>query len=385
MELKTGIAAHVWLRNELAIATNSGKIKILNKTTYQLLHELTEHTQHVTSLDWNPITNFLISGSHDRSTLIWNFEETWKPALVNFPTTTAITEVCWSPNGQKFAATTAEGILGIGFYSPSLQLWNAKKIRAHKNAAILSVSYTDNGLYVVTGSVDKTIKVISAIIKEIDNVDEQASEVLYEFDAGFWVNKVLWAPDSSYVAVATHDARVLFWTPSSTQAVKYDGKPFFTGTFLSNSAIVMAGYDLVPILYTLRSGTTTWRQEDASALQVVKIVSAGGEEAKATQPSPSLPFKSPTPEVSRASSVRDTASMFEGRSSVRDTAKMFESKPSSAAAPVVSRSSSTVLAPKPESASGHRSFINSIQKTSETTFTTADITGVLVFWSVAGS
>lgn len=396
MELKAGIATHVWLRNELAIATNSGKIKILDKTTFQLLHELTEHTQHVTSLDWNPTTNLLISGSHDRSTIIWNFDQEWKPALVNFPTTTAITDVCWSPSGLKFAATTAEGILGIGFYSQTLQLWNAKKIRAHKNAAILSLAFSYNGLYVVTGSVDMTVKVISAIVKEIDNVNEAESEVLYEFKANVWVNKVIWSQDSSFVAVATHSNRVLFWTPENTQTLTWEGKPFFTGTFLTNTSVVFAGYDLMPILYKLQPSSNSWVQVDQSALKVVKIVTSGGEEAKV-----SMPFKSATPDVSRSvsvkaapafegrSSVRDTASMFEGRSSVRDAAKMFESKSSpqdlraTTTTATISRSTSAVVVPKVISTSGHRSFINSIRKTSELTFTTADITGVLVYWEVS--
>jgi WD40 repeat protein len=131
MELKTGVIAHVWLRNGLAIrtspskslrtrvdnSTNTGRIKILDKNTNELLYELTEHTQLVTSLDWSPTTNFLISGSQDRSIVIWNFDTTWRPVLVNFPTPTAITEVCWSPDGKKFAAATAEGILGLGYYS----------------------------------------------------------------------------------------------------------------------------------------------------------------------------------------------------------------------------------------------------------------------------
>jgi WD40 repeat protein len=394
MELKTGVVAHVWLRNELAISTNTGRIKILDKNTYELLYELTEHTQLVTSLDWSPTTNFLISGSQDRSIVIWNFDTTWRPVLVNFPTTTAITEVCWSPDGKKFAAGTGEGILGLGFYSQDFQLWNSKKIRAHKNAAILSLAFSNNGLYVVTGSVDMTVRVVSAYIKEVDVeiAEEEGREIMYEFNAESWANKVLWAQDSSFVAVATHDSRVLFWTPEAIQVQKWNGKPFATGAFLNPQSLVVAGYDLMPVLYHLHPESRNWAQGDQSLLKVVKVVTSAGEEAK-TQ---SLPFVSKVPDINRSSSVKDTANVFESRSSVRDAAKMFESRSSvpsvrpqaqqdlrSTTASTLSRSSSGVGMTKFVSPSGHRSYINSIQVTSATTFTTTDVTGVLVFWSVS--
>jgi hypothetical protein len=184
------------------------------------------------------------------------------------------------------------------------------------------------------------------------------------------------AQETNFIAVATHDSRVLFWTPEATQVQKWNGKPFSTGAFLSPQSLLMAGYDLMPVLYQFYPESRSWAEGDQSLLKVVKVVTSAGEEAK----TPAQPFVSKVPDIERSSSVKDTANVFEIRSSVRDATKMFESRSSvpsvrpqaqqdlrSTTASTLSRSSSVVGMPKFVSPSGHRSYINSIQVTSATT------------------
>ena len=42
------------------------------------IQSLSEHSMEATSLDWNHITNTIVSGSVDRSVFVWEFDEEHK-------------------------------------------------------------------------------------------------------------------------------------------------------------------------------------------------------------------------------------------------------------------------------------------------------------------
>lgn len=43
--------------------------------TWTLSNTLKAHLSYVSALDWHPVTNRIISSSHDRCIMIWNLEE----------------------------------------------------------------------------------------------------------------------------------------------------------------------------------------------------------------------------------------------------------------------------------------------------------------------
>lgn len=56
----------------------------------------------VSGLDWSPVTDLLVSCSHDRSAFVWKYEPAyrqWKPSLVVLRVIRAAINVKWSPNG----------------------------------------------------------------------------------------------------------------------------------------------------------------------------------------------------------------------------------------------------------------------------------------------
>lgn len=56
----------------------------------------------VSGLDWSPVTDLLVSCSHDRSAFVWKYEAAyrqWKPSLVVLRVIRAAINVKWSPNG----------------------------------------------------------------------------------------------------------------------------------------------------------------------------------------------------------------------------------------------------------------------------------------------
>jgi actin related protein 2/3 complex subunit 1A/1B len=60
----------------------------------------------VTSIDWAPTTNRIVTASQDRNAYVWNWdarEKAWKPTLVLLRINRAATHVRWSPREDKFA------------------------------------------------------------------------------------------------------------------------------------------------------------------------------------------------------------------------------------------------------------------------------------------
>jgi len=67
----------------------------------------TQHDFVISAIDWHPVTNAIVTCSHDRSAFVWVFEGgggaastgTWAPQLVILQHRMACMDVKWSPDG----------------------------------------------------------------------------------------------------------------------------------------------------------------------------------------------------------------------------------------------------------------------------------------------
>jgi actin related protein 2/3 complex, subunit 1A/1B len=82
---------------------------------------LSEHDKLITSIDWAPTTNRIVTCSQDRNAYVWTQTPDvstgaigWKPTLVLLRINRAATFVRWSPNEDKFAV--ASGARCAAFY-----------------------------------------------------------------------------------------------------------------------------------------------------------------------------------------------------------------------------------------------------------------------------
>jgi actin related protein 2/3 complex, subunit 1A/1B len=74
------IVSHAWNANctQVAICGNENVVHIYEATPdtpvskWKLLHTLQEHDQHVSSVDWAPTSNLIVTCSHDRNAYVWN-------------------------------------------------------------------------------------------------------------------------------------------------------------------------------------------------------------------------------------------------------------------------------------------------------------------------
>ncbi|KAF1315702.1 hypothetical protein FI667_g15867, partial [Globisporangium splendens] len=235
--LAEGISCHAWNkdRSKVAICPNSNEIWIYSGcqqpdvTKWRKEAVLTEvHTQcalvfspyvmrdtdafvcmrrqHdmlVCGLDWSPVTDLLVSCSHDRGAFVWKYEAAyrqWKPSLVVLRITRAAINVKWSPNGHKFAVSSGSKCVSVCYYQASENWWVSKIIKKHKSTQLL-----------VTGSTDLKCRVFSAYISDVDGAPDSGpfpalapfGEPLAEFDnANAWVNAVAWSPKGDRLAFA---------------------------------------------------------------------------------------------------------------------------------------------------------------------------------------
>lgn len=106
-------------RTRLAVCANTNEIQIYSRpdvsptATWTLEHTLSEHDKLVTSIDWAPNSNRIVTCSQDRNAYVWTKTqdpqtglEVWKPTLVLLRLNRAATFVRWSPNEEKFAVAS---------------------------------------------------------------------------------------------------------------------------------------------------------------------------------------------------------------------------------------------------------------------------------------
>jgi len=108
---------------ELAVSLNSNDVQLYARNGQEWVptEALSEHDKLITSIDWAPKSNRIVTASQDRNAYVWTETpdaETgkliWKPTLVLLRINRAATHVRWSPLENKFAVAS-----GARFAFPS--------------------------------------------------------------------------------------------------------------------------------------------------------------------------------------------------------------------------------------------------------------------------
>lgn len=282
-----GIACHAWNKDGsmIALSPNSSDVHIYrtnnseNIADWTLLHTLSEHSEFVSSVDWSHVTDKIVTCGHDRNAYVWSFdnaENKWKPSLVILRINRAATCVRWSPDGKKFAVASGAKVVPVCHYEESNSWWISKMIKKHKST-ILSLAWSPNSRFLITGCTDYKARIFSAFLKEVDSPQDDGlgsiwadqnrfGEILCEFDdAHAWVHTVAWSPSGTRVAFAGHGSTVTFGelgNTTHTQTVRAANLPFLDIAFLSDQALVAVGFDCSPVLFTVDANSSWKLQED---------------------------------------------------------------------------------------------------------------------------
>jgi actin related protein 2/3 complex subunit 1A/1B len=222
------------------------------------------HSGYVSGIDWCPSTNSIVTCGHDRNAYVWNEEKgVWKPRLVILRIQRAATGVKWSPKGDKFAVTSGNKCVPVCHFEDSqgFNWWISKMIKKHKST-VLTLDWSPNNKFVVTGGCDFRCRVFSAYIEGIDDKDlgpyshwsngNEFGECLAEFDqAKAWVQGVSWSPGGMKIAFVGHGStlHVANLADSSVNTTHVKTLPYHDVQFVDDKKIVCCGFDNNPTIW----------------------------------------------------------------------------------------------------------------------------------------
>lgn len=273
----------------LAVCPNSSEIWIYegchnpDSSTWTKKWVLTEHDLVVTSIDWSPVTNKIVSCAHDRNAFVWTFnpeEGKWDPALVILRINRAALDAQWSLDGNKFAVGSGAKCVPICNYEEENSWWISKMIKkpgnagSNKNAmfklSVKCLAWHPNNELIATGATDFHTRVFSATIEGLDGGADHGflggrqpfGHLLYIRRSTGWVEAVAWSPSGNVLAACGHDATIAitnFETGAPVEhTVALSGLPCTSAQFLADDTLVAAGYEFKPMLITQSGAGGSW-------------------------------------------------------------------------------------------------------------------------------
>lgn len=159
--------------NKLLVTGSEDKmIRVWDLASRRILRTLTGHRSEIYSLVFSLDGKEIVSGSGDRTSRIWNIEDgSLKKELIiddvrinentGQPREAGVTSVAVSPDGKLLAAGSLDHVVRIWELATGKLL---EKLRGHKDS-VYSVAFvpdqlgSENHQYLLTGSLDKTLKV----------------------------------------------------------------------------------------------------------------------------------------------------------------------------------------------------------------------------------
>ncbi|KAG4301087.1 hypothetical protein PCK1_002786 [Pneumocystis canis] len=250
-------------RNQVALSLNKNDVEIYERkgSGYELKNTLIGHDKLVTSLDWAPRTNKIVTCSQDRNAYVWNFlpDGSWKPTLVLLRINRAATCVRWSPNEDKFAVASGAKVISVCYFEEQNDWWVSKHIKKHFRSTVFSVDWHPANILLAAGSADMKAWVFSTYIKDIDQKPEPTlwgsrlpfNTVCGEFSSitGGWVYDVKFSPSGNALAFTTHSSSVTIVYPSGNEnspiifTVNISQLPYVTLVWINEFEIIFAGYN----------------------------------------------------------------------------------------------------------------------------------------------
>ncbi|THG99961.1 hypothetical protein EW026_g2471 [Hermanssonia centrifuga] len=258
-------------RSEVAVSLNSNDVQIFARqgNDWKSTETLSEHDKLITSIDWAPNSNRIVTSAQDRNAYVWQQTPDpqtghmiWKPTLVLLRINRAATYVKWSPNEDKFAVASGARAIAICSFDPEGDWWVSRLLKKPIRSTVLSVDWHPNNVLLAAGSADMKARVFSAYIKDVDKRPSPSvwGEKLpfnticgeYSSPAGGWVHTVGFSPSGDVLAFASHDSSINIVYPGGPVVynIRMTTLPLVTLTWISEESIIAAGHDCQPFVFS---------------------------------------------------------------------------------------------------------------------------------------
>ncbi|KAF9808861.1 hypothetical protein IEO21_07726 [Rhodonia placenta] len=289
-------------RSEVAVSLNSNDVQIFAREGHEWkpTETLSEHDKLITSIDWAPNSNRIVTAAQDRNAYVWQQSPDpqtgrmiWKPTLVLLRINRAATHVRWSPNEDKFAVASGARAIAICSFDPEGDWWVSRLLKKPIRSTVHSVDWHPNNVLLAAGSADMKARVFSAYIKDVDKRPAPSvwGEKLpfntvcgeYTSPTGGWVHAVGFSPSGDALAFASHDSSISIVYPGgpAIYTIKLTSLPLLTLTWTNENSLVAAGHDCQPLVFSGSDGgwELTGSLDDPNSAK-----SAGGSRAGLASP-----------------------------------------------------------------------------------------------------
>lgn len=225
----------------LATGAEDKQIRVWDINTRTIKHLFRGHEQDIYSLDFSKNGRYIASGSGDRTVRIWDMET--GNSTITLTIEDGVTTVAISPDSKLVAAGSldnciriweissgrlierlegsdrppaAEGPDGVAEHEPPHE-----HNEGHRDS-VYSVAFTSNGTGLISGSLDKTVKMWSlqsgSVVQSGSLTKPEARLKSFEGHEDF-VLSVAQTPDAygPWVISGSKDRRVQFWDPRTNQ------------------------------------------------------------------------------------------------------------------------------------------------------------------------
>lgn len=263
------VTDHSWNkdRNQIAISPNNNEVQIhqLQGGKWTQTETLSEHGQRVTSIDWAPNSNLIVTCGADRNAYVWTkqSDNKWKPTLVVLRINRAATCVRWSPLENKFAVGSGARMISVCYFEKENDWWISKQIKKPIKSTITCLDWHPNNSLIACGSTDFKARVFSGYVKEVDEKPASTAwgskmpfaNLMAEFSSGGggWVHGISFSATGDRLVWVGHDSSVSIVDAANEQklvTLKTDFLPFSAVTWITDNSIVAAGFDCAPMLYS---------------------------------------------------------------------------------------------------------------------------------------
>ncbi len=220
---------------ELYSAGVDGMIKIWDTPSGTLVREWKAHQEPITCLAHISGSPYLITGSKDRSAIIWDNQGNQIATMIGHQA--EITDIAVSQNGQQILTTSMDG---------TARLWN--------NRGQLLRIFQDEGIAITAGAFSPDGKVLAfANSNNTATIWDINGQKIRSF-AGHkgQVTDIEYFPDGEYLLTASEDATAKVWTPLGEEVLTLTGhrkRLNFAKISPDGASIATGGFDFTAKLW----------------------------------------------------------------------------------------------------------------------------------------